>query len=134
MLQIALGYTMKQVLTTILAILYLATSSGAAITIHYCMGKVVTETVVEKKACGKCGMEKKGGCCEDKVKLVKTQDNHSFQTAAITFASFTAILQTNYIVFTPGFAVLTSAFATHNNSPPDLSGISLFIRNCVFRL
>lgn len=125
---------MKQVLTTILAILYLATSSGAAVTVHYCMGKIVAETVAEKKACGKCGMEKKGGCCEDKVKVVKTQDSHSFQTTGIAFMPFVAVLGSNYIDVIPAFAFPALVLTTHNNSPPAFSGISLFIRNCVFRL
>lgn len=125
---------MKQVLTTILAILYLATSSGATVTLHYCMGKVVAGSVAEKKACGKCGMEKKDGCCEDKVKVVKTQDSHSFQTAAITFQPFTALLQANYITVPPASIFLMPVHATHNNSPPESSGISLYIFYCVFRL
>ena len=125
---------MKQVLTTILAILYLATSTGATINIHYCMGKVVSKSIVHEDKCGQCGMEKKEGCCEDKVRVVKTQDSHSFHTPHITFTPFVAVLQRSYIDITPVFAFATPALLTHNNSPPGSSGISLCIRNCVFRL
>ena len=125
---------MKQVLATILAVLYLATSSGATVSIHYCMGQVVAKSMAKKEECGKCGMEKKGGCCEDQVKVVKTQDNHSFQTADLSFTPFIAVLQANYLTIPPASVCTLPVFPTHNNSPPAASGISICILHCVFRL
>ena len=127
---------MKQVLATILAILYLATSSGATITIHYCMGEKVSQSLVKEDKCGKCGMEKTTeGCCEDKEQVIKTtQDSHSFHTPHISFAPFVAVLQWSYIDIISVSVYTTPALTTHNNSPPGSSGSSLCIRNCVFRL
>ena len=125
---------MKPVLTTILAILYLASSTGATINIHYCMGKVVSKSIVQEDKCGKCGMEKKEGCCEDKVQVVKTQDSHSFHTPHITFTPFVAVIQRSYTDLIPVFDFVIPALTTHNNSPPGSSGTSLCICNCVFRL
>ncbi len=52
---------MKKVLTTILAFVYLSTSMGATIHLHYCMGKLASWGLIdhESKNCTKCGMVKK---------------------------------------------------------------------------
>ena len=67
---------MKKFLTTILALVYLATSTGATIHLHYCMGRLFSWSLVDKdsKTCGQCGMPKSGkdahclsfkdGCCK----------------------------------------------------------------------
>ncbi len=68
---------MKQFITAILAVLYLGTSSGATIHMHYCMGKLADWGLSQNKSkkCPRCGMEKKdnvdNGCCKDEQKFVK---------------------------------------------------------------
>ena len=51
---------MKKFITAILAVLYLGTSSGATIHMHYCMGKLADWGLGHQnsKTCGNCGMEK----------------------------------------------------------------------------
>jgi len=71
---------MKKFIATILAILYIGTSMGATIHLHYCMDKLVgwSFATAGKSNCGKCGMEKKGhkGCCHDESKFVKLDKVH----------------------------------------------------------
>ena len=52
---------MKKFLTSILAFLYLSTSMGATIHLHYCMGKLASWGLIdhERKNCAQCGMIKK---------------------------------------------------------------------------
>ena len=47
---------MKKFITAILAVLYLGTSSGATIHMHYCMGKLADWGLGHKnsKTCGQC--------------------------------------------------------------------------------
>ena len=127
---------MKRILATILAFVYLATSTGATINIHYCMGELVSHSLVKEDTCGKCGMEKtEEGCCEDVAKVIQTpQDDHSYQSANHTFTPFIAILQTNYIVVPSPVTFTALLQAAKNHSPPGSSGTSLYIRNCVFRI
>ena len=50
---------MKKLLVTILALIYLGSSTGAMMHLHYCMGKLA-ETSFSKKnnaTCNKCGMK-----------------------------------------------------------------------------
>jgi ribosomal protein S27AE len=70
---------MKKFVTAILALLYLAISSGVALELHYCMGKLAGVELFagHNDRCGRCGMtEKKSGCCHDEVKLYKLEDAH----------------------------------------------------------
>ncbi len=68
---------MKKFFTAILAVLYLGTSSGATIHMHYCMGKLADWSLSDSKskACPKCGMEKShksdNGCCKDEHRVLK---------------------------------------------------------------
>jgi len=72
---------MKRFLTTIVAILYLCSSIGATIHLHYCFGKLTRWEIakVEGIACAKWGMPKCEGhhkhkCCNDQYKTFKTGD------------------------------------------------------------
>src|SRR5450755_4151392 len=76
---------MKKVLATILVFIYLSTSMGATIHLHYCMGKLASWGLIdhESKNCAACGMVKKTStssqcmsakmdCCKDEHKQIKT--------------------------------------------------------------
>jgi len=67
---------MKKFFLLILTFAYLASSSGATIYIHQCMGKTIEWDLSgdEKNNCAKCGMHKNAAndCCQDHVKVIKT--------------------------------------------------------------
>lgn len=130
---------MKKVFTVILALLYLATTSGATVHLHYCMGKLVDKNLwnQENDSCSKCGMEKSSDsgndCCKDEQQLVKVEKEHQktetvFQplqlvTPVPTYSELTAV----------SFSSITEENPT-SNAPPRGSGLALFKRNCVFRI
>ena len=68
---------MKKFITFIVAILFLSTSSGATIRMHYCMGKLADWGLMYRDStkCENCGMEesdtKDNGCCKDENKFIK---------------------------------------------------------------
>src|SRR5687768_12258850 len=75
---------MKKALSLFIALLYLATSSGLALQVHYCMDNVAGVTLAQEEegSCGKCGMEKSSGsCCKDELKFVKLEDAHKLLIA-----------------------------------------------------
>ena len=49
---------MKKVLAIILAFVYLTSSMGATVHLHYCMGKLASWSLIdhESKNCAECGM------------------------------------------------------------------------------
>lgn len=71
----------KKVLILIVAVFYLAVSSGLAMNIHYCMGKIASVTFGHEKDhsdgdCGKCGMDKtENHCCKDETQFIKLTDS-----------------------------------------------------------
>lgn len=75
---------MKKIIVAFLAVLYLGMSSGMAMTIHFCRGKLAKidfysqASVEAKKGCGKCTrkMQKKPPCCKDQYQFVKVDDAH----------------------------------------------------------
>jgi len=124
----------KKVLATILAVLYLVTSSGAAVSFHFCMGKMYAVDFVAKDKCTKCGMKSGDGCCKDEVKFFKINDTHHPISSVNIAVPFFAVSPNVYHVLHPVFPENKNRFSFNNNSPPGSSGSSLCIKNCVFRL
>ena len=138
---------MKKFAATILAIIYLSTSMGATVHLHYCMGKLFSWSLTDKdsKNCGLCGMPKSGmsghcitakdGCCKDKhahIQLDKDQKttdaayqflNISFIAIPATTAAFSDLYVVSYILGYPT-----------TNAPPERDKVPVFIRNCTFRI
>lgn len=128
---------MKKIVTGILALLYLAVSSGVVLEVHYCMGAIAGVELYggHNEQCGKCGMkERKGGCCHDELQVYKLQDVHK---------------QVNHLGMSPIVAVAPSIAYTVMDwqlpadpyfnrvvlhPPPDINAPELCIVNCVFRI
>ncbi len=128
---------MKKVYTGILAILYLAVSSGIAMEIHYCMGKKAGIEFYGSTSdkCGKCGMEDKTtGCCHDEFKFYKIHDSHysSYNDIQLTASELIAAPACNLFQWQMPAGNKLAAVSDH--SPPDHTGPSACIKNCVFRL
>lgn len=91
---------MKRLLTFLLLIFYTLSSVGAAVSTHYCMGKI------RKCQCAKPKEGSKDHCCKDTVKFVKSQDVHAAQVISelkkqihIDYADFSNFVVTNCDVF-----------------------------------
>ena len=71
---------MKKFLVFIFAVLYIGSSTGATIHLHYCMGKLVNMSLDSEstKKCPKCPSKEKSAscskdCCKDLHKTVKLE-------------------------------------------------------------
>ena len=127
---------MKKLLIAILAIVYLGVSSGVAMTIHYCMGKVSSiDLLHQNDKCGKCGMKTgSGGCCKDEFKIFKLKDSHKLITNEINILLPVAFIDNPGYIFSSGLYASAASSDHNNHSPPVSQGISLCILNCVFRV
>lgn len=128
---------MKKFIVAILAILYLSTSMGATIQLHYCMGRLVDWGMArnDNSKCSNCGMEKKGhkGCCKDEYKLIKNENDQKISESFTQLSKITSeIAQINF----PDYSIkLANAFAIEfpkTNSPPRSCQTPINILNCVF--
>ena len=126
---------MKKLLAIVLAVTYLAVSSGVVISVHYCMGEVAGIGIghTEADRCSDCGMEN-DGCCNDDVKVFKISDSHASVSShydPVKAQSWVALLSPPDDISSPNrspLAILASV------DPPEPDGRSLCIWNCIFRI
>lgn len=132
---------MKQFLILILSFTYLASTSGATVFMHYCMGKMVEWNVMgnEKEKCPHCGMDKgkkdDKGCCKDEHRHLKVTNDHNITETAFQGMQLVALAlpASDFEVPDVTFSSITEENPT-SNAPPQSSGIALYKRNCVFRI
>lgn len=126
---------MKKIFIAILAFIYLGVSSGVAMDIHYCMGKISSVDLMHSSdKCSKCGMKTKGGCCKDEFKIVKLSDSHKLIVNEINFFTPVAVIEKPHSNFNASFFSSNIKSDFNNHSPPEPSGTCLRIMQCVFRI
>jgi len=126
---------MKKSVAFILAFLYLGLTSGLAVNIHYCMGKVADVRFDDfKEDPCKCGGKEKMPCCNHQFSLVKVNDAHQQVAADFSFKAPEATPNSfaNFI----SLLLLSQAQQKilHVNSPPLFSNQHIYLQNCVFRI
>lgn len=132
---------MKKLVVAILSFLYISTSSGATLQMHYCMDKLVDWSIGhndEKNTCNNCGMEKDGegknGCCKDEQKQLKIEKDQKTAAAfELTLSLATAIPVSHPVYNFVGTTSVTEEFPL-NNAPPLSPQLAVYIRNCTFRI
>ena len=130
---------MKKFIAAILAVLYLGTSTGATVHMHYCMGKLADWGLGHNKSktCGNCGMEKSeekdNGCCKDEHKFVKN-DNGQKTTESFVSKFSLQVIDLPVECFTSSEILVSSVTEKHpvSHAPPRSSGVAVYIRNCTF--
>ena len=127
---------MKKLSIAILAIIYLGVSSGIAMNIHYCMGKLYSVDLMHSNdKCSKCGMKNsKNSCCNDKFKIVKLTDSHKIISNDINIFTPVAIHYNPKSIFDANLHNAQIITLFNNHSPPISLGISLSILNSIFRI
>ena len=128
---------MKKTAALILSILYFAFSTGATIHLNYCMGQLVTKTLMHdnfpSKNCSVCGMAQNqdDGCCSEEIKQLKIDNDQDLPGTGRVAGAIFSIAPSLWIerpaVCVP---VLSVRFAQIFIPPPKHTAI--FIRNCVF--
>jgi hypothetical protein len=129
----------KKIIIGILAVLYLITTSGVVVTLHYCMGKLSSAEygVAKVDFCDKCGMKesnKKKGCCHTENKIYKIADSHNYVKASVDFSKTTITLPSPLYTFEQPIEGIEKVLALQYHSPPDNRSTSVYLYNCVFRI
>lgn len=130
---------MKRFAAAILAVLYISTSAGATVHMHYCMGKLAEWGLGQKesKTCGNCGMKtgeaKEKGCCKDEHKFFK---NDTDQKAAEAGLQLLQLLATDLpIAFIENSSFNFTSISENypvSNAPPRSNGVAVYILNSTF--
>lgn len=132
---------MKRLFLYILSFIFIITSSGVMVNMHYCMGKVAGSSIslinhVSSK-CDKCGMEKsktKGkGCCRDSNKLVKNTIDQKLANSSIKidnqFVNLFSFENNEFkiISFPP-----SDSITIRYHAPPLYCGVPNYISHCSY--
>ena len=128
---------MKKIYIGILAVVYMAVSSGVALQLHYCMGDKAGMELYGSATdkCGKCGMtEKHSGCCHDEFKFYKINDSHKTVSNDIDLSATWVAIVKDFYLYNWQMPDKTALTAVNNHSPPDDTEPSACIMNCVFRI
>lgn len=132
---------MKKIVAAILAVLYIGTSAGATVHLHYCMGELADWGLGHNtsKTCGKCGMEKSAekdnGCCKDEHKFVKNDTDQkvsesvvlNFTLQVIDIPVYFPTLSENLV------SSITEEFPV-SHAPPRSSTPPVYLLNRTFRI
>ena len=126
---------MKKLFSFILAIVYLTSSVGATVHLHYCMNKLVNWSLKDEGGkCKNCGMEKDGGCCKDENKFVKNNLDQNL-TSTIQFSYYPLIDSPgSFIAFNNNCPFRYINEYLINHGPPIKSGSDILVHNCIFRI
>lgn len=130
---------MKKFITTLLAVLYICTSTGATLQMHYCMGQLADVELGHKKGetCGKCGMTKEMGkesdCCKDVHKFLKNDtDQKSAQAGLQLMQLLAAALPPYSLYFQDVFFPTLCIQNPVSHAPTIINTTAVYIRNCAF--
>lgn len=130
---------MKKFIVTIIAFIYISTSTGATIHLHYCMGQLAEWgfTSDNSKTCGKCGMpesdEKQDDCCKDEHKFFKNNTDQKYSEAGLQLMQLLAIaLPPSFFEFQANYFSLHTGENPMSHAPPRGASVAVYIRNCTF--
>ena len=128
---------MKRFFAILLVTLYVTLTSGVAVNVHYCMGKLAGVDLHDSPAdvCNKCKKPAKGmDCCKDEVKFCKLTESHQGAKVAQQHDIAAIDLQLPVIVLSAPALTSQATLNSAPHDPPDEDSTPLFLRNCIFRI
>ena len=133
---------MKKIVFTLLTFLYLGTSSGFAMHLHYCMGMLIEANFVENTLddCENCGMERSltddNGCCSEESQLLKVDNKKEEDSFTLKVLQSINVALAPNVFEIPQFLQLATIASDYPlvNSPPRTTKTPVYLLNCVFRI
>ncbi len=130
---------MKKFFIAILAFIYITTSNGAVLNMHYCMSELADWGLGhnESAICGKCGMkEVKGsnkGCCSHEQKLIKNVTDQKTIQPAFQMAPVIAMaVPVSFIEIPSDNCPYMGKEIPQRYGLLLTDGVAVYIRHCVF--
>lgn len=130
---------MKKFLVAILALLYISSSTGANLHVHYCMGKLAGWDFGhhESATCGKCGMEKsadkQNNCCKDEHTFLKIQtDQNNTEPSFQAIVHPAAAMPVSFYALAIVPVITLKGHVSFSYTSPPCNGPAIYLRNCVF--
>jgi hypothetical protein len=129
---------MQRVGLLALAVLYLFTTVGAAVNVHYCMGRVSNvqwEGLGQKTTTCGASDDACSPCCRNELKVFKVSDVHQPSTAHLLMVRVPALSSLPLSFWqTPLLNACLLPVAVAHPPPPLASHTSLSVQHCQFRI
>ena len=128
----------KKFIVTILALVYIGSSTGATVYMHYCMGKLADWGLGHNKSktCGQCGMEKNdekdNGCCKDENKFVKNTADQKIVESQFQLIQIAVSLPVSFFEIPANDFRSVTEENPISHAPPRSNGIAVYILNRTF--
>jgi len=117
----------NKALGLLLALFFLVFSSGLAVNIHYCSGKVSSIKLVTPS--DKCGCAKaKDSCCKNQVKVFKIDNSYTKSSVKTLNYSFKLIAVTQDSFYRRESGQNSEAFLFDKYLPPGPAGLPIYLR------
>ena len=129
------GKAMKKIIALLLAVLYIGTTSGVVLNVHYCMGKISSVKVDNfRNTFCKCGKKEAGGhCCKTEIRVAKFSNDHQASVASFDVKAAAVILPWQISLIDLCETSANIPVPADANAPPGISS-KIYIENCVFRI
>lgn len=128
---------MKKFLVLLLLTLYMGSSTGATLRMHYCKGQLTDVQLVadEDGLCDMCGAKAGEGCCKSEHKTLKLQDDQKpAENAAYSLPTVAMTLPVVVLTLADDAPAIAVAHRQTGIQPPDGSTVHPTILHCVFRI
>ncbi|OOQ60606.1 HYC_CC_PP family protein [Mucilaginibacter pedocola] len=128
----------KRQAALVLALLYIVTVAGFALNLHYC-GNYVADVKINApaEACAQPMAKSKMHCCKDSRLDVKVKDDHQKESTSFLSRLFAFELPKFAwadFLFSSQQSVLEKLFDRGPPDEPPANAISVFLKNCTFRI
>lgn len=131
----------KKIVASILALLFLSSSMGMTVHMHFCMDKLIEanlwHTATQDAACSNCGMKTKDtqGCCKDEQKVFKTDNYQQSDVTKIpALEAFALALPAQPLYLETVIISSRVKQLPRSNAPPDAGSVPTYLFNCTFRI
>lgn len=127
---------MKKLALILLICIYSLATMGFSLKQFYCCGKLKSINIslaLDTKQ--KCNKGNSKDCCDNKYQFFKVKDTHiSAEKISQPINHFSDLHIYNPTFSITAFAVQRASIANNPHAPPLLTGVPVYIYNCVFRI
>lgn len=124
---------MKKFLTLILALLYMGTSTGATVHMHYCMEKLVDVSLWHSEDAHVCDKSCCKNCCKDVHQTIKLEKDQQLTVKTVLAMQAVSMAAAFPVTTLPVYEIPAPA-PPADPAPPPRQQVPAHVLHCHFRI